>query len=142
MENKKRVQALLKWYGNTPEKCTVYPLPLWSPVRSERSCKRSVRLPNGMVAIFEFGFTVPVAHEIPWGDLDNSLPQHCKTCEWDFWRGKGTSYCRSSEEVCSGACAAWEISPESIRAAQFGYYERLHEKNYGPCGVAVGISAQ
>ena len=142
MNNEKRAQALLKWYGSTPERCTVYPIPEWSPVRLEGSYKRNCKTSSGEVAIFEFGFPVPHFGNIPWNDLDESLQHHCKTCEWDFCRGKGTPYCSESKEITDGECASWMISPDEIGTATAEYYRQLHEKHYGPCGVVISPSAK
>ena len=149
MSENKRIKPLLEWfegrsalYGGMPERVTVYPLPVWSPVKADGSYKRSARTSAGEIAIFEFGFPALELGAVPWEDLDESLPHHCKTCEWDFMRGKGTSYCRSQEEVCEGSCTEWEISPDEIGTAMVEYYKQLHESSYGPCGVVVSLSGK
>lgn len=155
MSENKRIKPLLKWfeghawmYGGMPERVTVYPLPVWSPVKEEKSYKRSARTSAGEIAIFEFGFRAPNefpfegVEAISWEELDGSLHHHCKTCEWDFMRGHGTSYCRSQEEVCEGSCAEWQISPDEIGTAKVEYYKQLHGSNYGPCGVVVSLSGK
>lgn len=141
MENKKRAEKLYKWYcgfGTKPEKCTVYPLPVWSPVKTENAYIISKKAENGEVFIFEFGFPVPInTCEISWRELESSIPHHCSTCEWDFCRGKGTPYCKATEEICSGECPDWDLAPDAIRLAGLEYYKQLHEKHYGKISVSV-----
>lgn len=141
MKNNKRVEKLVKWYckfGVRPEKCTVYPLPYWSPVKIESSYIIGKKENSGEIFIFEFGFPVPMdISGIPCNELDSVLPHTCKTCEWNFWRGKGTSYCKETTEITAGACPAWELSPDAIRLAEIEYYKQLHEKHYGKVCVSL-----
>jgi len=123
---------LLEWFGRIPEHYTLYPLPDDRQAIAVKDRFRiGMTLESGEVLIFEYDVPVPCRQDIPWEDLENSLPHHCQTCEWDFMRGKGTSYCRSAQEICGGACPEWEISPDAIRLATVEYYKQLHEKHYG-----------
>lgn len=123
---------LLEWFGRTPEHYTLYPLPddRQAVAAKERS-RIGMTLESGEVLIFEFDFSVPPQFEIPWEDLENSIPHHCITCEWNSERGKGTPYCISTQDIRGGTCPEWEISPNAIRLATVEYYKQLHEKNYG-----------
>lgn len=139
MENKKRAEKLYKWYcgfGTKPEKCTVYPLPVWSPVKTENAYIISKKAENGEVFLFEFGFPVSLDC-IPWKDLENSIPHHCKTCDWAYFEAKGTPYCPNKDDVCSGSCPGWEMSWGAVSIAQLEYCKQLHEKHYGKIRVSV-----
>lgn len=132
----KNIHPLLEWFGRVPDHYELYPLP--DDRRGGQEYARiGMTLGTGEVLIFEFDFSVPRRIDIPWEALENSLPHHCKTCEWDFCRGKGTSYCTAKDEVCSGECAYWEISPDAISLAVAEYYKQLHEKHYGKACVSV-----
>ena len=123
-------KLLMECFNRIPEHYTLYLLP--DDKRGGQEYSRfGMTMESGEVLIFEFDFSVPCRMEIPWEDLENSLPHHCKTCEWDFCRGKGTSYCTAKDEVCSGECAYWEISPDSISLSMAEYYKKLYEKHYG-----------
>ena len=137
----KKQHPLLKWFGRTPERCTIYPMPKKAGDK-QNTHKTGITLENGEVHIFEFGFAVPCLYGIPWEDLNNILPHHCITCEWNFLFGCGTSYCKHEKEMTSEDCPDWEISPDAIRLASVEYYKALHEKHYGQCGVVVSPSAQ
>ena len=127
---------LLEWFGRIPEHYTLYPLPDDRQAAKDRS-RIGMALETGEVLIFEYDFTVPGRFCLPWECLENSIPHHCKTCEWNLWRGKGTSYCTETEEISSGECKAWEISPDVLRTAAAEYYKQLHEKHYGKISVSV-----
>lgn len=127
---------LMECFNRIPEHYTLYLLP--DDKRGGQTYSRiGMTTENGEVLIFEFDFSVPGHSSIPWEDLDNSIPHHCKTCEWNLWRGKDTSYCTETEEVSSGECTDWEISPDAIRLATAEYYKQLHEKCYGKNCISV-----
>ena len=125
-----------KHFGRVPERATLYPLPDDKRVGQEYACI-GMTTETGEVLLFEFDFTVPGRFCLPWECLENSIPHHCKTCEWNLWRGKGTSYCTETEEITSGECKAWEISPDVLRTAAAEYYKQLHEEHYGKISVSV-----
>lgn len=141
-EMKMAAQAILtdyrKSFAGIPETCMVYPLPQ-RPDGTQTAYRVRASAESGATYLFEFDFPVPVTPYIPWPDLDNSLPHHCTTCEWEDHRGLGTSYCRHEKEVTCGNCPDWEISPEVIGRARVEYYKALHEKHYGQCGISVTI---
>lgn len=127
---------LMKCFGRIPQHYTLYPLP--DDKRGGQEYSRiGMTLENGEVLIFEFDFPVPGRINIPWESLENSLPHHCKTCEWNLWRGKGTSYCTETEEISSRECPNWEISPDAISLAATEYYKHLHQKHYGNTCISV-----
>ena len=136
MNKQQQHDLLMKCFGSIPEHYTLYPLPD-DKRGGQEYVSIGVTTKNGEVLVFEFDFSVHIGFSIPWEDLDNSLPHHCKTCEWDFWRGKGTSYCKATEEICSGSCPDWEISPDVLGDAKAEYYKQLHEKHYGKVCISV-----
>lgn len=136
MNKQQQHDLLTKHFGRVPEHYTLYPLPDEKRGGQEYACI-GMTMESGEVLLFEFGFTVPGSHCIPWECLENSIPRQCKTCEWDFWRGKGTSYCTETEEISAGECPDWEISPDVLRTAAAEYYKQLHEKHYGKISVSV-----
>ena len=134
--NTQQHDILRKHFGRVPEHYTLYPLPDDKRGGQEYACI-GLTTETGEVLLFEFDFTVPGRFCLPWECLENSVPHHCNTCEWDFCRGKGTPYCKATEAICSGECPDWEISPEAVNPAVIAYYKQLHEKHYGKISVSV-----
>lgn len=127
---------LMECFGRIPEHYTLYLLP--DDKRGSQEFSRiGMTTENGEALIFEFDFSVPRRLDIPWEYLENSLPHHCKTCEWNFCRGKDTSYCAETEEICSGECPNWEISPDAINLAIAEYYKQLYKKHYGTACISL-----
>lgn len=136
MTKQQEQDILMECFGRIPERYTLYPLPD-DKRRGQEYARIGMSMESGEVLIFEFDFSVPGWIGIPWECLESSLSHNCKTCEWDFWRGKGTSYCTVIEEINNGECADWEISPDAISLAAAEYYKQLHEKHYGKACVSV-----
>ena len=134
--NSPSVHPLLERLGRVPEHYELYPLPNGRTPEKEYGL-RSVTVEDGKVMIFEFDFAVPYWGDIPWEDLDNSVQHCCKTCEWDFCRGKSAVYCPGTEVERSETCDAWELSPDAISFAVAEYYKALHEKHYGTTCISV-----
>ena len=130
MNKSQEHKLLLECLNRIPEHYTLYLLPNDKRGGSEYS-RHCMTMEIGEVLLFEFDFSVPGRFNIPWEDLENSIPHHCSTCEWNFWRGKGTSYCTEMEEISCGECPKWEISPDVISLAMAEYYKKLYEKHYG-----------
>lgn len=136
MNKQQEHDILMECFGRVPERYALYPLP--DDRRGGQEYARiGMTLGSGEVLIFEFDFSVPLRFNIPWEDLESSIPHHCKTCEWNLWLGKGTTYCTETEEISSGECPDWEISPDAISLAVAEYYKQLHEKHYGKACVSV-----
>ena len=136
MTKEQEHDILRECFGRVPERYTLHLLP--DDRRGGREYDRiCMTLGSGEVLIFEFDFSVPGRFTIPWEDLENSIPHHCSTCEWNLWRGKGTSYCTETEEISSGECLGWEISPDVLSLAAAEYYKQLHKKHYGKACVSV-----
>ena len=129
-------EILSKCMGRIPEHYTLYPLPDDKRLGQDYSYI-GMTTETGEILLFEFDFTVPGRFCLPWECLENSIPHHCSTCEWDFMRGKCTSYCTETEEITSGECKAWEISPNVFGIAAAEYYKQLHEKHYGKTCISV-----
>ena len=130
MTKQQEHDILMKCFGRIPERYTLYLLPDDKRGGQEHSLI-GMTIGNGEVLIFEFDFSVPGRFNTPWENLENSIPHQCSTCEWNLWRGKGTSYCTETEEINSGECPYWEISPDALSLAAAEYYKQLHKKHYG-----------
>lgn len=136
MTKEQEHDILMKCFGRIPERYSLYPLP--DDRRGGQEYARiGMTLENGEVLIFEFDFSVPGIFNIPREDLENSVPHHCSTCEWNLWRGTSTSYCTETEEISSGECPDWEILQDENSLAAAAYYKRLHEKHYGKACVSL-----
>ena len=127
---------LLDWFGRVPDHYELYALPDGKKAAGVKN-RISVTTEDEKVFNFEFDFRVPNKNDIPWKDLDNSVKHCCKTCEWDFCRGKNAVYCPSKEGEHREACTAWNLSPDAVRIAMAEYYKKLHEQHYGNTCIAV-----
>lgn len=136
MNTQQQHDLLKKHFGRVPERYTLYPLPDDRRGGQEYACI-GMTTEAGEVLLFEFDFTVPGRFCLPWECLESSIPHHCSTCEWNLWRGKGTSYCTKTEEISNGECPDWDISPDALSLAAAEYYKQLHEKHYGKISVSV-----
>ena len=136
MTTQKQHDLFKKHFGRVPERATLYPLPDDKRGGQEYACI-GMTTETGEVLLFEFDFTVPGRFCLPWECLENSIPHHCKTCEWDFLRGENTLYCPRTAEVISGECPDWELGPMAHVTAEAEYLKQLHEKHYGKISVSV-----
>ena len=110
MNTQKQHELLLKHFGRVPEHYTLYPLPDDKRGSQEYACI-GMTIETGEVLLFEFDFTVPGRFCLPWECLENSIPHHCKTCEWNLWRGKGTSYCTETEKSAAASVQIGTFRP-------------------------------
>ena len=136
MTKEQQHNFLMERYGRIPEHYSLYLLPNDKRGGQEYSYT-CMEAEDGSVLFFEFDFAAACRFSIPWEDLENSVPHHCSTCEWDFCRGKSTSYCKAIEEICSGECPDWEMGPIAHNLAVETYLKQLHEKHYGKISVSV-----
>ena len=132
----KQNHYLLDWFDRVPDHYELYPLP-GGITSGKESTRISMTMENGRILIFEFAFCVPLRLNIPWEDLENSLPHHCETCEWNFCRGKNVVYCPSKDGEHREDCSAWELAPDAVSLATAEYYKKLHEKHYGNTCISV-----
>ena len=136
MNTQQQHNFLMERYGRIPEHYSLYLLPD-DKRGGQEYVYTCMEAENGEVLFFEFDFSAASRFSIPWEELENSILHHCSTCEWDYCRGKGTSYCKATEEISSGACPDCEIGPEAVHPAVIAYYKQLHERHYGKISVSV-----